>query len=105
MNTDRLSICFAKEDNLVTREIAGETIVVPIRTKTADLDSIFALNEVRTLVWNLLNGRTSVSQIVDSISAAYDVSRDKATSDTIVFLHSLEAEELIHEKPKGWEME
>jgi hypothetical protein len=85
-----------KQDNFVTREIAGETIVVPIRGRTEDLDSIFTLNEQGTLIWNLLDGRTNVSQIVEAISKTYEVTEDEATKDTIDFLTSLEAAGLIH---------
>ncbi|MEI9478571.1 MAG: PqqD family protein [Deltaproteobacteria bacterium] len=85
-----------KENNFVTREIAGETIVVPIRGRTEDLDSIFTLNELGTMIWNLIDGRTNVSQIVESISKTYDVTEDEAAKDTFDFLTSLEAAELIH---------
>jgi hypothetical protein len=85
-----------KQDNFVTREIAGETIVVPIRGRTEDLDSIFTLNEQGTLIWNLLDGRTNVNQIVEAISKTYEVTEDEATKDTIDFLTSLEAAGLIH---------
>jgi len=95
-----LSKCFAKQDNFVTREIAGETIVVPIRGRTEDLDSIFTLNEQGTLIWNLLDGRTNVNQIVETISKTYEVTEDEATKDTIDFLTSLETAGLIH-SPNG----
>ena len=91
-----LSKCFVKEGNFVTREIAGETIIVPIRGRTEDLDSIFTLNELGTLIWNLLDGRTNVSQIVEAISKTYDVMGDEATQDTIEFLTLLETSGLIH---------
>jgi len=94
------SQCFVKESNFVTREIAGETIVVPIRGRTGDLDSIFTLNEQGTLIWNLLDGRTSVSQIVEAIAKTYEVTEDEAARDTIDFLSLLETAGLIH-SPNG----
>lgn len=95
-----LSQCLEKENNFVTREIAGETIIVPIRGRTGDLDSIFTLNEQGTLIWNLLDGRTRVSQIVEAISKTYEVTEEEATRDTIDFLTSLETAGLIH-SPNG----
>lgn len=96
MDMNHVSKCFLKENNFVTREISGETIVVPIRGRPEDLDSIFTLNELGTMIWNLLDGRTSVGQIVESVSTTYDVSPEQAIRDTIDFLNSLEAEGLIH---------
>jgi hypothetical protein len=100
MNTDPQLKCFLKEDEVVTRQIAGETIIVPIRRKVGDVDSIFTLNELGTMIWNLLDGRTSVTRIVEAVSTAYDVSPDEATKDTIDFLNSLNSEGLIQEGPE-----
>ena len=98
MNTNHLSKCFLRMDDYVTREIAGETIVVPIRGKIGDLDSIFTLNETGSMIWNLLDGTTTASRIIEAISATYDVSPEEAAKDTTDFLNSLEAEGLIQEK-------
>jgi hypothetical protein len=95
MDTNQLSRCFVKQDDLVTREIAGETIVVPIRGRTEDLASIFTLNELGTLIWNLLDGQASVNQIAEAVSETYEVSLEQATEDILEFLKSLQAEGLI----------
>ena len=60
---DLASKCFIKQDNFVTREIAGETIIVPIRSHVADLDSIYTLNEVGTLIWSLVDGKTPLPNL------------------------------------------
>ena len=44
-------------NGLVTRSIAGETIIVPICGRLGDLDSIFTLNEVGSHIWRLLYRR------------------------------------------------
>jgi hypothetical protein len=94
---------FIKKDDLVTRCIAGETIVVPVRGNVGDMDSIFTLNEVGTLVWELIDGQTSVSQIVVAICNECDVAQEEAEKDVIELLSSLEAAGLIHplEESKG----
>ncbi len=95
MDITTFSECFLKQDDMVTRQIAGETIVVPIRRKIEDVDFIFTLNETGTMIWNLLDGRTSIAQIGEAVSAAYDVSGEEALRDAVDFLHSLKAEGLI----------
>ena len=87
--------CFAKKGDWVTREIAGETIIVPVRSHTNDLDSIYTLNELATLIWQLLDGRTNVDQIVDDVCREYDISPEQARRDTLDFLQSLEAADLM----------
>jgi hypothetical protein len=90
---------FVGDNDLVTRCITGETILVPIRGGVGDLDSIYTLNEVGTMIWELLDGRTPVSQIVEAISREYDVAANEAAADVLDFLHSLEAAGLV--RPSG----
>ena len=91
--------CYVKDVDLVTREIAGETIIVPIWSKVADLDSIYTLNEVGSMIWNLIDGKTSVDQIVEAVCGAYDVSPEEARKDVLHFLESKKRQGLIKERP------
>ena len=61
----------------------------------SDLDSIYILNEVGSDVWGLIDGETSVSQIIDTISKAYDVGRGEAERDILELIGSLEEAGLI----------
>ena len=87
--------CFIKDKNLVTRSIAGETLIVPVRTGIADLDYIYALNEVGSRVWELLDERRPVREIVAAISSEYEVTPEQAARDIGELLSSLEAAGLI----------
>ena len=84
-----------KEGGFVTRVIAGETIIVPISSGVGDLDAIFTLNEVGTEIWNLIDGQTSMAQMVDVIVDRYEISRETARSDIAEFLAILEARRLV----------
>ena len=87
--------CFAKKSDLVTRAITGETIIVPVHGHVGDLDSIYTLNEVGSSVWGLLDGETSVSQIIDTISGEYEVTRAETEADIIELIGSMEEAGLI----------
>ena len=86
---------FIKGKDLVTRDIAGETIIVPIKNKVGDLDFIYTLNEVGTVIWGLIDGKKSVSEIGEEICMTYDVTPEEAKQDTVDFLKSLEERGLI----------
>ena len=92
---DILTNCFVKKDDSVTRQIAGETIIVPVRSHVGDVNTIFTMNELGAMIWKLIDGQTTVSQIVAAICSEYDVTLDQATADIIDFLESLEAAGLI----------
>ena len=92
----KVSDCFfTKEKDLVTRSIADETIIVPIKNKVGDLDSIYTLNEIGTMIWELIDGKKSVSKIVEAVHNAYEVPLEEAEKDTIDFLNTLKVSGLI----------
>jgi hypothetical protein len=91
---------FQKTD-CVSREIAGEVIVVPIRGHVGDLDSVYTLNELGARIWRMLDGQTSVARIAETVAAEYEVTADAAAKDAEEFLGTLEAAGLIGAAPEG----
>jgi hypothetical protein len=94
-STDLKDLTFFKKDDFVTREIAGETIIVPIRKQAGDLESIYTLNEVGTAIWGMIDGKTKVSQIIEAIHQDYTASPEDAAKDVAEFLQSLKEAGLI----------
>ena len=88
--------CFSKDKNLVSRSIAGETIIVPVRSGVSDLEYVYTLNEVGSRIWALLDEGTPVSRIVEMICAEYEVTPEQASQDIAEVFRSLEAAALIH---------
>jgi len=83
------------EKPFVTREIAGETIIVPVRDSVVDLNAIYTLNEVGSRIWQLIDGPTAVDRIVRRLSEEYAVSADQAAEDVTAFLTDLQAAGLV----------
>jgi hypothetical protein len=92
-----LARTFIKMDDSVTRVIAGETLIVPVRSGVGDLDSIYTLNEVASRIWQLIDGRTPVERIVQTISQEYDVEPELAAQDCVKLLDSLAEAGLIRQ--------
>jgi len=88
---------YLQDNNLVTRSISGETILVPIKNNVGDLGSIYTLNEVGTLIWQKLDGKTSVAQIINVIVQEYAVAEAEATADVSELLEQLLSAGLIGE--------
>jgi len=88
---------FVKESNLVTRCIADETIIVPVKGGVGDLDSIYTLNEVATRIWDLIDVGTDLEEIIETITKEYEVSPEQAAGDVAEFITSLEATGLIRQ--------
>lgn len=96
---DIANTCFAKVNDLVSRDIAGESIIVPIRGHVGDLEGVYTLNEVAARIWQLIDGRTSVREILDTVTREYDVGIEEAVKDLLDFFQDLEAAGLI--RPSG----
>lgn len=80
----------------MARNIAGETLIVPIKNHVGDLSAIYTLNEVGARIWQLLDGQHPVTEIAAAVSLEYDVTADEAAQDVLELCDSMEAAGLIH---------
>ena len=93
-----LSSRFRKQEEIVTRQIAGETLLVPVYGDLANMERIFALDPVAEFIWEQLNGEKSLKDIRDEVLGAFDVKKEKAETDIFEFIENLLEAELIEQK-------
>jgi len=84
---------------IVRREIAGETILVPVRGRTADMRRIFSLNPTAAFLWERLDGTRRVSDLLADLLEAFDVSPGDARADLEAFLDRAVEEGLLEPAP------
>jgi hypothetical protein len=90
---------FARHDCAVTRRIAGETVIVPVRQDVADLDSIYTLNETGTFLWDLMDGRLTVAALIEALVAEFEVTPEAAAADVAALVATLCDEGLLRPVP------
>jgi hypothetical protein len=90
---------FKRDENLLSRDVAGEAVLVPLRRQSSDLTSIFTLNEVGAAIWELIARARSVSEIARAVSERFEVSGDQALADVIRFAAELQTRGFIAEAP------
>ena len=90
-STDR----FVRNADLVTREIAGETLLVPVTGKLADLADMFSLNPTGAYIWEQLDGQASAEGICAGLVTNFEVEPEQAWADTAELLEALLNQELI----------
>ncbi len=88
---------FKKKEDFVSRTIAGEMILVPLRGTLTDMQKIFSLNPVAGFIWEKLDGQKSIAELRDEVLAAFDVEEKQAISDIREFITQLLKEHLIAE--------
>ena len=60
-----------------------------------DKGKYYALNEVGSRIWDLINKDTEVSEIIKALLEEYDVSEEECTKEVISYLEDLYNAELI----------
>ena len=80
---------FRKSESIVSRRIAGEAVLVPLRRNAADLDSIFALNETAATVWETLDGNNTLQQVLEKVVSEFEVDETTARQDLLELITQL----------------
>lgn len=86
---------YERNREVVSREIEGELIIVPIRSGVGDLNSLYTLNPVGSVLWDFMNESHTVAEMVERICGEFEVTADQARQDIEAFLDSLMAERLV----------
>jgi hypothetical protein len=84
-------------DDVVQRQVAGEVFLVPIRGRLADLQELFVLSETGRSIWERLDGRHSLDDLVAGVVREFEVEAEQARSDALAFIGQLEEAGLIEE--------
>ena len=75
---------------IVSRDVAGETIVVPICRGVGDLDSVYTFNPVGRSLWRLLENHQSVEELANWVATNYEVDANQAFADVQAYLAELQ---------------
>jgi hypothetical protein len=90
---------FVRSKSVVSRRVAGETLIVPIRGKVGDLASIYSFNETGSLIWQALETPKGLDELIEVVEAEYSVERAQAERDATQFLNDMLAVGLIEACP------
>ena len=74
---------------LIKREIAGDTLLVPVGTAVYDSNGLFVLNELGAFLWDLLPGAETEEELCRAVLAEYEVAEEEAARDIEEFLSRL----------------
>ena len=75
--------------SIVTRKTGDEYVLVPVTENIADMNSVFTLNETGAFIWEQIDGKKTVEEIISELSSEYDIPEDQAERDVIEFIQNL----------------
>lgn len=90
-----MSSIYRKKEEIVTRRIAEETLLVPIRSNLAEMQRIYGLNPVAEYIWQQLDGKRNLADVYDGVVINFDVKKEQAKSDIQEFILQLLESDMI----------
>lgn len=74
---------------LVKRNVAGDTILVPVGKTVYEANGLFILNELGAFLWDRLPEAETEEDLLQAVLAEYEVTEDVAKADIRAFLDKL----------------
>ena len=91
------------KDGFMLREIADTWIVVPLRERVIEFNSMITLNGSAALIWKKLEAGADLNEIVACITNEYDIDAHTAMDDVNQFVSKIANKGLIElGKGSGW---
>jgi methyltransferase-like protein len=72
--------------SVVTRKTGNEYVLVPVTNNIADMNSVYTLNETGAFVWERIDGKNSVEDLIDAVVNEYETDKETATKDVLALL-------------------
>jgi hypothetical protein len=80
---------FVRSQSVVSRVVAGETLIVPVRGKVGDLASIYSFNTTASLIWKMLESPRTPAELSAAVAQEYAVAYERAANDVAKFLSDM----------------
>jgi len=90
-----LSTIFSKNDTIVSKKIEDEFVLVPISNNVGDMNQLFTLKDTGAFIWEQINGKNSVEDILNLLLDEFEINSDTAIKDIFRFLEELEEKKMI----------
>ena len=89
------TICTFSED-VVSREIQGELVIVPIGSGIGDLeDELYTLNDTGRAIWRRLDGHRTLAEVATGIAEEFDAPIETIRRDVLGFATELARRKIL----------
>lgn len=74
---------------IVTKKTGKEYVLVPLADNIADMNSLYTLNETGAFIWEQIDGKKNVGEIIAALMEEYDTDEKTASGDVLQFIGNL----------------
>jgi len=85
----KLEKVYKKNQDIVSREIDDELILMPIYKRKKDINEMYTLNETASEMWKLIDGKRSVDDILREMVNTYKASSETIEKDLLEFIKDM----------------
>ena len=97
--TDMKSI-LSHSPSVVTRKTGNEYVLVPVTNNIADMTSVYTLNETGAFIWEQIDGKNTILEIIEKLTRDFEIDNDTATKDVLLFLEDMSKYLIINQLQK-----
>ncbi len=80
-------LLYKKASGFVEKRMGNELVIVPMVAAVAQMDKVFSLNEIGSLIYDFLNEPKSEKEILNKVIIEFEVSERIAKQDIKSFLN------------------
>jgi hypothetical protein len=91
-----LKSILSQSPSVVTRKTGNEYVLVPITNNIADMNSVYTLNETGAFIWEQIDGKRDIEEIINALTAEYDIDKKTAKDDVFAFVENMSKYLIIH---------
>ena len=84
-----LKSILSHSQSVVTTKTGNEYVLVPVANNIADMNSVYTLNETGAFIWEHIDGKKSVEEIINEMIMEYDVDIERASKDVFSFIDDM----------------
>jgi methyltransferase-like protein len=79
----------SRSPSIVTRKTGNEYVLVPVANNIADMNSVYTLNETGAFLWEMIDGRKTISDLIESLISEYEIDKETAAADVMSFIEEM----------------
>ncbi|HOW41124.1 MAG TPA: PqqD family protein [Bacteroidales bacterium] len=92
-----LQSVFSHSPSVVTRKTGSEYVLVPIANNIADMNSVYTLNETGAFIWDQIDGKRDLNEIILKLTGEYEIDEPTAREDVLNFIDRMQKYLIINE--------
>jgi hypothetical protein len=91
-----LNSILSHSPSVVTRKTGNEYVLVPVANNIADMNSVYTLNETGAFIWEQIDGKRTVNEIIIAVTSEYDIDKETVSKDVLDFIGNMNKYLIIH---------